>query len=90
MGVLPLQFEDGESADSLGLDGSEKFDINLSDDLKPQQKVKVITENGRGEKITFNTICRIDTPVEIDYYRHGGILHYVLREYHKTAKKSKV
>lgn len=89
MGVLPLQFKKGESADSLGLDGSEVFNIEISDDLKPRQEVTVKAQKADGETITFNTICRIDTPVEIDYYRNGGILHYVLREYRKAEKAQK-
>lgn len=86
MGVLPLQFKEGESADKLGLDGSEEFNIHLSDDLKAQDTVKVEATKSNGETITFDTVCRIDTPVEIDYYRNGGILHYVLREYHRAEK----
>jgi aconitate hydratase len=87
MGVLPLQFKEGESADSLGLDGSEVFNIMVSDDLKPQQDVKVKAKKENGEVIEFTTVNRIDTPVEIDYYRNGGILHYVLRDYHRAEKK---
>ncbi len=89
MGVLPLQFKKGESADTLGLDGSEEFDIHLSDDLKPQSLVPVEATKSNGEVISFEAECRIDTPVEIDYYRNGGILHYVLREYHKDEKTVK-
>jgi len=86
MGVLPLQFKEGESADSLGLDGSEEFDIQLSDDLKPRQMVQVEATKEDGETVSFETVCRIDTPVEIDYYRNGGILHYVLRDYYKSEE----
>ncbi|HLR24385.1 MAG TPA: hypothetical protein VK112_00870, partial [Fodinibius sp.] len=86
MGVLPLQFKEGESADALGLDGSETFDIEVSDDLQPRDLVLVTAKNGDGETISFEAVCRIDTPVEIDYYRNGGILHYVLRDYHKADK----
>ncbi|MDZ7716042.1 MAG: aconitate hydratase AcnA [Balneolaceae bacterium] len=89
MGVLPLQFKEGESADSLGLDGSEVFNIHISDDLKPRQEVKVDAKKANGETITFTTLNRIDTPVEIDYYRNGGILHYVLRDYHEADKKQR-
>jgi aconitate hydratase len=90
MGVLPLQFIEGESAGTLGLDGSEVFDIHLTNDLKPRQIVKVEAKNKNGKMTSFETVCRIDTPIEIDYYRNGGILHYVLRDYHKeeTALKS--
>ncbi|NGP78123.1 aconitate hydratase AcnA [Balneolaceae bacterium YR4-1] len=87
MGVLPLQFKEGESADSLGLDGSEVFNILISDDLKPQQDVKVEAKKENGEVIEFTTVNRIDTPVEIDYFRNGGILHYVLRDYHRAEKE---
>ncbi|HKJ47308.1 MAG TPA: aconitate hydratase AcnA [Balneolales bacterium] len=86
MGVLPLQFEDGESYKKLGLDGTEHFDIEVDDDLKPKQKVKVTATKEDGTKVEFNTICRIDTPVEIDYYRNGGILHNVLRNMVKAGK----
>ncbi|MEX1062080.1 MAG: aconitate hydratase AcnA [Balneolaceae bacterium] len=81
MGVLPLQFVDGESHESLGLDGSESFNIQVTDDLKPRQEVSVTATKGNGETIGFTTVCRIDTPVEIHYYRNGGILHKVLRDY---------
>ncbi|HKL17532.1 MAG TPA: aconitate hydratase AcnA [Halalkalibaculum sp.] len=87
MGVLPLQFKDGESADSLGLDGSEVFNILISDDLKPQQEVAVEAKKENGEVIQFTTLNRIDTPVEIDYFRNGGILHYVLRDYHRAENQ---
>lgn len=87
MGVLPLQFKEGESADTLGLDGSEIFNIHVSDDLKPREEVKVTAQKENGETIEFETINRIDTPVEIDYYRNGGILHYVLRDYHQADKE---
>jgi aconitate hydratase len=89
MGVLPLQFKDGESADSLGLDGSEEFNILIDDNLKPRQEVRVEARKASGELISFSTVCRIDTPVEIDYYRNGGILHYVLREYRRTEKEGR-
>ena len=87
MGVLPLQFADGESHDSLGLDGSEVFNIHIDDDLKPQQTVKVEATKADGSVVTFDTINRIDTPVEIDYFRNGGILHKVLRDYVEEDKK---
>ncbi|MCW9707446.1 aconitate hydratase AcnA [Fodinibius salsisoli] len=89
MGVLPLQFKEGESADELGLDGSETFDIEVSDDLQPRDLVPVTATKENGETISFEAVCRIDTPVEIDYYRNGGILHYVLRDYHKADKAQK-
>jgi aconitate hydratase len=79
MGVLPLQFLGADSAQSLGIKGDETIDIVGLDDLRPQQDIKVrITSGDRTVEITAR--CRIDTPIEIDYYRHGGILPYVLRE----------
>jgi aconitate hydratase len=80
MGVLPLQFLEGTSAQSLGLDGSEKFSITgLSDSIKPGQQVTLDIERN-GEKRSVPVQLRIDTPIEIDYYRHGGILPFVLRQ----------
>lgn len=79
MGVLPLQFLAGETPATLGLDGSESFDFRINDDLKPLQDVTVTATKGDGTQIQFRTQCRIDTPVEVDYYRNGGILHTVLR-----------
>lgn len=90
MGVLPLQFKEGESADSLGLDGSEVFDVQVTDDLKPHEPIMVEARKTNGKNITFEAICRIDTPVEIDYYRNGGILHYVLRDYYKAEKQPRL
>ncbi|MDF1746193.1 MAG: aconitate hydratase AcnA [Gimesia sp.] len=80
MGVLPLQFRDGESRDELGLDGTETFDIELDDNLKPGQTIRVTATKEDGSQILFTTQCRVDTPVEVDYYRNGGILHKVLRD----------
>ncbi len=81
MGVLPLQFQDGESAQSLGLSGREIFDIEGIEHLEPRSDVTVRarSEDG-GDEMTFTAIARVDTPVELDYYRHGGILHKVIRE----------
>ena len=79
MGVLPLQFKDGQTHKSLGLTGEESFDIQVDDALKPMQTVKVVATAPDGTKTPFETTCRIDTPVEVDYYRNGGILHTVLR-----------
>jgi aconitate hydratase len=77
MGVLPLTFLEGQDADSLGLTGKERFSINLNGgDLKVGQPIPVTTDSGK----TFETKCRLDTPVEIDYFNSGGILHYVLRK----------
>jgi aconitate hydratase len=80
MGVLPLQFLEGTTAQSLGLDGSEIFSIaGLSDQIKPGQNVTLEIES-KGEKSAVEVKLRIDTPIEIDYYRHGGILPFVLRQ----------
>ena len=81
MGVLPLQFLDGVTAESLGLDGSQTFSINgLSDDLQPGQQLTVELKTTDGKTRYFPVKVRIDTPIEIDYYRHGGILPFVLRQ----------
>lgn len=84
MGVLPLQFKDGQNADVLGLDGTESFTIHVDDSVKPKQIIKVSAESKSGAKTEFETICRIDTPVEVDYYRNGGILQTVLRSFLKN------
>jgi aconitate hydratase len=81
MGVLPLQFLEGTSPQSLGLDGSEKFSITgWSNSIKPGQQVTLEIERTNGEKRALPVNLRIDTPIEIDYYRHGGILPFVLRQ----------
>ncbi len=79
MGVLPLTFLEGDSADSLGLDGTETFTIEVDDDLQPRQQVMVTAARADGSAVRFATTCRCDTPIEVDYLRHGGILHMVLR-----------
>ena len=83
MGVLPLQFPQGESADSLGLDGTETFSISgvteLNDGRTPKA-VKVTAAKEDGSTVEFDADVRIDTPGEADYYRNGGILQYVLRQ----------
>lgn len=79
MGVLPLTFKKGQSAASLKLDGTEVFDICVPADLKPRQELKVSARHDNGKVTEFMVTCRIDTPVEVEYYRHGGILHMVLR-----------
>ena len=81
MGVLPLQFKEGVTAQSLGLDGTETYDVlGLTDQLKPQQDVVLRITRKNGERSEVSVRCRIDTPIEIDYYQHGGILPYVLRQ----------
>ncbi|MHC4833229.1 MAG: aconitate hydratase AcnA [Planctomycetota bacterium] len=80
MGVLPLTFADGESAETLGLDGSETFSIDLGDDLEPRQRLEVVATHPERGETRFTVLCRVDTPVEVDYYRNGGILPFVLRK----------
>ena len=82
MGVLPLEFKPGETPTTLGLDGTERYStVNLTDDLKPGQNIDINAVKPDSTVITFQTTCRIDTPVEVDYYRNGGILHTVLRNF---------
>jgi aconitate hydratase len=86
MGVLPLQFKDGQSRVTLRLDGSEIFDIiGIADGIKPRQDVPVAITRTDGSTEHLVVTCRIDTLDEVEYYRHGGILHYVLRSLLKDA-----
>jgi aconitate hydratase len=81
MGVLPLQFLPGQTAQSLGLTGEETFSIDgLNDHLQPRSQITVKAVAGDGSTKSFDVLVRIDTPVEIDYYRNGGILPTVLRK----------
>jgi len=81
MGIVPLVFMTGENLASHGLTGFEKFDIlGIGPDLKLRQELTVKATADDGKATEFNVICRIDTPAELDYYRHGGILEYVLRQ----------
>jgi aconitate hydratase len=81
MGVLPLQFKGGDSAESLGLRGDESFDLlGVDKGLRPQQDLTLLIHRPDGSRHEVGVLCRIDTPIEVDYYRHGGILPYVLRE----------
>ena len=81
MGVLPLEFTDGETRQSLGLTGFETFDIEgMSDEMKPRATLTVRARAADGTEKTFQAVSRIDTPEEMSYYRHGGILPYVLRQ----------
>jgi aconitate hydratase len=81
MGVLPLQFQDGDSAASLNITGSETFDIiGLENGIKPQQKVTLAIHRPGTASQEVPVLLRIDTPIEVDYYRHGGILPFVLRQ----------
>tara|TARA_B100001059_G_scaffold235741_1_gene282600 strand:- start:4079 stop:6763 length:2685 start_codon:yes stop_codon:yes gene_type:complete len=79
MGVVPLQFADGVNAGTLGLDGTESFDIMIDDSLQPRQSVSAKATRSDGTEVEFEVTCRADTPVEIDYLKNGGILHTVLR-----------
>jgi len=79
MGVLPLTFKSGEDAESLGLDGTESFDIPVTDDVEALQELTVTANKSDGSTVEFQVDVRLDTPVEVDYYRNGGILHTVLR-----------
>jgi aconitate hydratase len=80
MGVLPLQFKDNASAQSLGLKGDEQFDLLGLDDIRPQQNVTLAIHGNDGSRREIDLLSRIDTAIEVDYYMHGGILPFVLRE----------
>jgi aconitate hydratase len=80
MGVLPLQFQPGENRETLGLTGRERYSILGVRDLQPRQTVTVVARDEAGNEKRFTAIARIDTPVEVEYYRHGGILQMVLRQ----------
>jgi aconitate hydratase len=82
LGVLPLEFADGQTAESLGLTGKEIFSFSgIADGLAPGSTVEVIAQKETGGAIEFDTTVRLDSNIEIDYYRHGGILQYVLRSF---------
>jgi len=81
MGVLPCQFQEGTTAQTLGLDGTETYDIlGLSDDLRPRRQLALVVHHADGCEQQVPVIARIDTPIEVEYYRHGGILPFVLRQ----------
>ena len=80
MGVLPLQFQNGDTRETLGLTGDDTFTITGVADLKPRQTVTVNVTRADGSTFSFDTLCRIDTANEVEYYMNGGILHYVLRK----------
>ena len=81
MGIVPLQFLEGDSAQRLGLTGEERYDFKgLTDGLQPQDEITVTATDARGRKKCFTVICRLDTPVEIEYCRNGGILQTVIRK----------
>jgi aconitate hydratase len=81
MGVLPLEVTDGQNAESLGLDGTETYDIGgITEGLSPHKRLPVTATKGDGTEISFEALCRIDSAIEVDYVVHGGILQYVLRQ----------
>jgi aconitate hydratase len=80
MGVLPLQFKAGTSWDSLGLKGDEVVDVVLAADVKPLSDAKLVITSANGKKRDVTVTLRIDTAIEVDYYKHGGILPFVLRQ----------
>jgi aconitate hydratase len=81
MGVLPCQFRPGDSAQSLNLDGTETFDLlGLENGITPRQTLTLVIHRSSGETQEVPVTLRIDTPIEVDYYQHGGILPYVLRQ----------
>lgn len=81
MGVLPLQFKAGENRESIGLDGFETYQITgIAENLTPGKELTITAKSDDGEEKSFRVITRIDTPEELNYYKHGGILQYVLRQ----------
>jgi aconitate hydratase len=80
MGVLPLEYRDGDTAESLGLDGTETFEVDIDDSLVPRQPVMVRATKANGTVVEIKALARVDTPIEVVYLRNGGILHYVLRQ----------
>ena len=80
MGVLPLQFKGADSAESLGIKGDEQFEILGLGNIQPQQDVTLNIRRKDGSNQTVQLLCRIDTAIEVDYFKHGGILPYVMRE----------
>lgn len=87
MGVLPLQFRGDDSWPKLGIQGNETFDVlGISARLRPQQELVLVIHRADGERHEVPVLCRIDTPIEVEYYRHGGILPYVLREILQRAR----
>jgi aconitate hydratase len=80
MGVMPLEFQNGQNRESLGLTGHEIFDIEGIASLAPGKTISVRAKSENGKTKTFSVIARADTPEEVSYYHHGGILQYVLRQ----------
>jgi aconitate hydratase len=82
LGVLPLQYKNGDTAENLGLTGKEIFSITgIAENIKPLKEIEIIATNTNGSEIKFNVIARLDSMIEIEYYRNGGILQYVLRQF---------
>jgi aconitate hydratase len=81
MGVLPLQFKHGESSQTYGLTGYETYDlVGIEDDLRHGKDIPVKVTRKEGDNFTFNVTCRLDSPIEVEYYKNGGILQTVLRQ----------
>lgn len=76
MGIIPLEYLPGQNAESLGLTGYEVYDITISENCQPGQKITVSTDNGK----RFEVILRFDTEVDLTYFKHGGILNYMIRQ----------
>ena len=85
MGVLPLLFQESEQLGTYGLDGTETFDIPVTDELEPGQTLTMTVTKSAGSRVEVDVIVALNTPIEVAYYRHGGILHYVLREFLRGA-----
>lgn len=82
MGVLPLQYKNGETAEKLGITGNEIFTVTgIANDIKPLKEIQITAKNEQGKEKIFQVIARLDSQIEIEYYRHGGILQYVLRQF---------
>src|SRR5690606_33012511 len=82
LGVLPLQYKEGDNAEKLGINGRETFAITgISEDIRPLKEVQVIAQNEKGEEIRFAVIARLETLIETEYYSNGATLQYVLRQY---------
>jgi aconitate hydratase len=82
MGVLPIQYKKGDNAERLGLTGNEVLTISgIANDLKPLKEILVIVKKEDGKEFKFQAIARLDSDIEIEYFRHGGILQYVLRQF---------
>ena len=85
MGVLPLQFKGDDTVEKLGITGEETFEILGMDKLKPQQNMTLVITAKNGKQNKVSLLSRIDTSIEVDYFKHGGILPYVLRELLEAA-----